>query len=155
MQNYKNTAMPDPEDSSRDLVPRKGGELIRRMDRRVELANRVVGEIQAKQDLKRIDLAVAQRFLNNPHPDTAGGTIREHLDPSAGAVSLVEHQLLDDDAAEVLSKGKIRWLCLNGLTKLSDAAAESLSKLEEDKLKLNSLSEESRAKLEKYRDARS
>ena len=45
------------------------------------------------------------------------------------------------------------WLSLNALTELSDAAAESLSRSEAH-LDLNGLSKVSRAKLEKYRDAR-
>jgi len=103
--------MSDPEDSNRELALRKGGELIRRMDRRVELANRVVGEIRAKQDLKRLTLEVAQRFVDEPD-----------------SVDLTEYELLDDDAAEALSKLQGGCLYLFGPEELRDAAAESLSK---------------------------
>jgi len=44
------------------------------------------------------------------------------------SVRLSGYEKLDDDAADVLRRHTGRWLILRGLTELSDAAAESLSK---------------------------
>ena len=44
---------------------------------------------------------------------------------------------ITDDAAEVLSKHESEKICLNGLTKLSDAAAESIGKYKGRKISLD------------------
>lgn len=101
--------MTPPEQNNHGLIRSESSGLIRRMDKRLELVNRILGEIQ-DEVLVRIHAEMARRFLR----DTA------NVDLSKGTV-------LDDDAAEILADygGRLR---LDGLTSLSDAAAASLSR---------------------------
>ena len=103
--------MTPPEENNHGLITTGTGGLIRRMDQLLELVGRLLHEIESK-NLIRIDLEMATKFLADPN-----------------AVDLSKGQILDDDAAEVLSRHR-GALVFDGLTSLSDAAAGSLSRLQ-------------------------
>lgn len=109
------------EEPNHTLITTAAGGLIQRMDRRLGLVNRLLGEIcenldksdrLAVEGLGRIDAEMARCFLENPD-----------------AIDLSTPKLLDDDAAALLS-GYRGNLYLNGLIELSNSAAASLSKHE-------------------------
>ena len=104
--------MTTPENTNHELITTGTSGLIRRMDQRLELVGRIMAEISAKT-LPRIDLEMVRCFIAYPY-----------------SVELSKCQIIDDDAAEVLSSrhGGQHYLYLDGLTSLSDAAAESLSR---------------------------
>lgn len=104
------------EDNKHGLINSESSGLIRRMERRLDLVNRLLNEIQTNA-LDRIDAELARRFLEDPD-----------------SVDLSKYKLLDDDAAHILASwGKdssnydVKVLNLNGLTNLSDTAAVALS----------------------------
>lgn len=96
------------DDGNHGLIPTDSSGLIRRMDQRLDLVNRLLGEIKSQEI--RIDVEMARRFIQDKD-----------------SVDLSKAQILDDDAAEILSEHSFE-LFLNGLTCLSDAAASALSK---------------------------
>lgn len=108
--------MQAPKDINHGLIANDGGGLIRRMDKRLDLTNRLLGEIKANEAARslkqpeRIDAVMARRFLED-----------------ADSFDLSTPPLIDDEAAEILSCSE-EWLHLDGLTSLSDAAAAALAR---------------------------
>ena len=111
--------MKDPDEEKFELRAADPSGLIRKMDQRLELVDRLLAEIQTRssgcdeyslKELDRIDVEMANQFLSDPE-----------------STDLSTPHLIDDDAAAALSRHRDD-LALSGLTELSDAAAEALSR---------------------------
>lgn len=102
------------EDNYNGLIKKESGSLVKRMDNRIDLVNRLIEEISDNptsaplQQLKCITLEIAQNFLDGK------------------SVYLGAYETIDDAAATVLADHK-GLLGLHGLTSLSDIAATALA----------------------------
>jgi hypothetical protein len=82
--------------------------VVRAIDRREKDRSRFVLEA-VRRELDRLDRVALQRSLQNPHPESADGTVGERL--AAGSWGLLLP--LDEDAAALVdwSAGKaVRWV---------------------------------------------